>query len=135
MNAIGVFSLECLILACMLFYLSLRVIKYRQRDKIATGAKTIALEKAIRAQGNFTEYVPITLIIHLGLAIIKVNAYLLALFAILLIIGRIFHAYSLLSAELLEKPTLTYRKLGMKFTFASTIFSAICFVFYAFFIM
>lgn len=48
----------------MLVYLSIRVISIRRRDKVSIGAGgNAALERAVRVQGNFVEYAPLTLIL------------------------------------------------------------------------
>lgn len=57
-------TLWAALLAPVCLWLSLRVIGERRRAGVAIGAgDDPALERAIRAQGNFTEYVPFALVL------------------------------------------------------------------------
>lgn len=110
------------ILAFMLIGLSINVIKYRKKLGAALGDEdSIEMKRRIRAQGNLAEYAPIFLIMlgyaeHGGLPLWAVN-----LLAIVFIIGRISHAYSLLKSEQYDNNKLTanpiWRISGMICTF------------------
>ncbi|MGD9812110.1 MAG: MAPEG family protein [Sphingobium sp.] len=93
-----------------------------QRKKTSTSlglGTDETLLRRIRAHGNFAEYVPIALIV-LGLVETGgASVELLWTIAGLLIIGRLFHAYALLTG------TLPLRGLGMLMTFTSMLIGAV----------
>ena len=101
------------ILAAILLKLSLSVIKLRRKNRVALGSGGHDdLERAIRAQGNFAEYVPIGLIL---LACLELNGapwWLVAIPGITLIVGRIYHAIGINEPS----PHFSKRVRGMKFT-------------------
>jgi uncharacterized membrane protein YecN with MAPEG domain len=101
------------IMGFMCVWLALQVIKNRRKHKISMGDGGIEeLKKAIRAHGNFIEYVPISLIL-LGMSELNhANPFVVLVFAVLILLGRIFHAYAFLKSKEHFKP----RVLGMKFT-------------------
>lgn len=99
------------ILALIIVWLSLKVIKLRRANKVKLGDGGVPeLQNAIRAQGNAAEYIPISLILLVLLELSGVNLWLVHLAGVTLIIGRIIHAKGLLSEN------LRYRVLGMQFT-------------------
>jgi len=78
------------------FVLALLVV--RQRGKTKTGLGTgghPALEQAIRAHGNFVEYVPLILILLLLLELGGLAPLWLHVMGIALTLGRILHAWGL----------------------------------------
>ncbi len=81
------------LLAAIFLRLSFAVIKLRRANKISLGSGgNDELERAIRAQGNFAEYVPLALIL---LACLEINGapwWLVALPGASLIAGRLAHA-------------------------------------------
>jgi uncharacterized protein len=99
------------ILALLIVWLSLQVIKLRRAKKVILGeGGETDLHYAIRAQGNDTEYIPIPLILLILLEL-SGGAYLVGAFGgIALIIGRVLHAQGLL------KQNMRFRVLGMQFT-------------------
>jgi uncharacterized membrane protein YecN with MAPEG domain len=106
--------------------LAFNVIKLRRANRVPLGAGGFDdLESAIRAHGNFAEYVPLGLIM---LALLEANgghpALVFALGATLLI-GRYFHAQGLQNADLQK------RVRGMKLTFATLLTLAVMNVCYA----
>ena len=98
--------------------LSFAVIGLRRKNKVGLGSGGIDdLERAIRAQGNFAEYVPFGIIL---IACIELNGapwWLVALPGITLIIGRLIHAVGINQPP----PDFSKRVLGMKFTFYTLI--------------
>ena len=84
------------LLALILLPLSARVIGIRRRQRISLldGADP-RLTRAIRAHGNFIEYVPIALILMLVDEINGAAAWLLHPLGLLLLGGRLAHAYAL----------------------------------------
>jgi uncharacterized protein len=99
------------ILALLIVWLSLNVIKTRRANKVILGDGGLpALQNAIRAQGNAIEYIPISLVLLVLLELSGVTYLLVHLAGIALIIGRVIHAKGLLTEN------LSYRVLGMQFT-------------------
>jgi uncharacterized membrane protein YecN with MAPEG domain len=86
----------------------------RRKNKVGLGSGgNEDLERAIRAQGNFAEYVPFGLIL---LACLELNGaawWLVAIPGVMLIIGRLIHAIGINTPP----PDFSKRILGMKFTF------------------
>jgi uncharacterized membrane protein YecN with MAPEG domain len=78
----------------LLIVLSVRVIRLRHRHGVGLGTgQQPELQRAIRVQGNFIEYVPLALILLLLLEIShRVPVWALHLLGLLLFIGRIAHA-------------------------------------------
>jgi uncharacterized protein len=80
----------------MLIVLSLRVSMVRRDARVALGdGENVTLQRRIRAQGNFVECVPIALLLlalaeHTGMGSLFIH-----LFGILLLAGRIAHAYGI----------------------------------------
>lgn len=98
---------------CALFIvkLSLGVIAVRRQHKIGLGdGGNEELQLAIRAQGNATEYIPITLILMFLLENIIVYNWMIHLAGITLLTGRIIHAIGIKNNDLKK------RVLGMKIT-------------------
>ena len=104
------------ILALLIVWLSLKVIKLRRSKKVILGdGGETDLHHAIRAQGNATEYIPISLILLVLLELSGITVWLVHLGGIGIIIGRLLHAKGLLNQS------LRYRVLGMQFTFFTLI--------------
>ncbi len=104
-------SLYAAMSALLIAWLSLRVIKLRRVKKVSLGdGGELELRIAIRAQGNATEYVPISLIL---LALLELSGGYVALVhsgGIAMLAGRLLHARGLLTGS------LHYRILGMRIT-------------------
>jgi uncharacterized membrane protein YecN with MAPEG domain len=80
--------------------LSAVVVGRRFRNKVDLGTgNNSAVEQAIRAHGNFSEYVPLILMLLLLLALAGVSAYWLHALGIALVISRLLHAQGLLSSR------------------------------------
>jgi len=104
-------SLYAALLALLIVWLSLRVIKLRQAKKVGLGDGGEAeLQIAIRAQGNATEYVPISLILLVLLELNKAHIALVHCGGIAILAGRLLHARGLLTKS------SRYRVLGMQVT-------------------
>ena len=89
-------ALWAALLAPVLMWLSIRVIGQRRRGRVAIGAGGDAmLERAIRAQGNFAEYVPFALLL---LALAEAGgtpAPVIHLLGAVLLAGRIAHGWGI----------------------------------------
>jgi len=79
--------------------LSVIVVRRRVANKVSFGSGgNPDLERAIRVHGNFTEYVPLILLLLLLLALGGTSAYLLHGLGIALVLARLLHAQGLLSS-------------------------------------
>jgi uncharacterized protein len=95
--------------------LAFNVIGLRRSNKVSLGTGGVdALERAIRAHGNFAEYVPLGLVLMLALEWNKAPTLLVAALGALLVAGRLIHAKGIQ-----ETGTFKNRILGMKLTFGS----------------
>ena len=98
--------------ALMLFALSLRVIAQRRKARVGLGhGGDERLERRIRVQANFTEYVPLALVLMMVLETMGVPPWCLHLLGAALLLGRMFHAWGL------EAANLPGRQFGMALTF------------------
>jgi uncharacterized membrane protein YecN with MAPEG domain len=83
------------LLALWLLVLSVRVIQQRRAARVSLGAGgNVTLERAIRGQANFIEYVPIALLMLLVLELARSSIYLLHLLGLALLLGRLLHGYA-----------------------------------------
>lgn len=84
------------LLGLLLLVLSYLVSRQRRKHRISIGDGGVpALQAAIRVQGNFTEYVPVALILLALLELSHHSLYLLHVLGAALVIGRVLHAYGL----------------------------------------
>lgn len=98
--------------------LSFAVIHLRRKNQVGLGSGGHEdLERAIRAQGNFSEYVPLGLILIACLELNGAPWWLVATPGLSLIIGRLIHAKGIN----IPPPDFSKRVLGMKFTFVTLI--------------
>lgn len=112
MSILLVTALYAAILALVLLVLSFRVIAVRRRLGVAVGdGGDDTLTRRIRAHANFTEYVPIALILMLASELAGAPDWMLHALGATLVVGRIVHAWSL-SAH-----SIPGRTIGMSLTF------------------
>ena len=98
--------------------LSFAVIGLRKKNQVGLGSGGHEdLERAIRAQGNFAEYVPFGIILIACLEINGAPWWLVAIPGITLIVGRLIHAVGINEPP----PEFNKRILGMKLTFGTLI--------------
>ena len=102
------------VLTGLFIKLSFAVIGLRRKNKVGLGnGGHDDLERAIRAQGNFAEYVPFGVIL---LACLELNGapwWIVAISGVTLTIGRLIHIVGINTPP----PDFSKRVLGMKFTF------------------
>jgi uncharacterized membrane protein YecN with MAPEG domain len=111
-------SLITAVLTMIFIKLSFAVIKLRRQNKVGLGnGGNDDLERAIRAQGNFAEYVPLGIILIACLELNGAPWVLVATPGITLIIGRLIHAKGINTPP----PDFSKRVLGMQFTFGTLI--------------
>ncbi len=109
-------TLAAALLTLLFVRLSFAVIRLRRSHQVALGTDGHeALERAIRAQGNFAEYVPLGLILLGCLEVNGAPKWVVGIPAITLILGRVLHAKGINQPP----PEFTYRIRGMQFTFAT----------------
>jgi uncharacterized membrane protein YecN with MAPEG domain len=112
-------TLTASFLAALFIYLSFGVIRLRRQHKVGLGSGGVDdLERAIRAQGNFAEYVPIALILMACLEFNGAPIWLVAILGIGLVIGRVVHAIGINQPP----PHFSKRIIGMRLTITALIF-------------
>ena len=80
--------------ALLIVILAIRVVAYRRTAQIGLGdGDNPEMRKRIRAHGNAIEYLPLGLLLLLILELNQTAPILLHVFGILLIVGRLFHAW------------------------------------------
>jgi uncharacterized protein len=111
-------SIIASVLTIIFIKLSFAVIGLRRKNKVGLGnGGHEDLERAIRAQGNFAEYVPFGIIL---IACLELNAapwWVVSIPGISLIIGRLIHAKGMHTPP----PDFSKRVMGMKLTFYTLI--------------
>ena len=104
------------ILGFIYIRLSKNIIRLRRKYNVTLGHKNHSdLEQAIRAHANFSEFVPIGLILLACLEINRIHFSVVILLGGLFFVGRVFHAKSFLK-DIIDIPL---RIKGMQFTFWS----------------
>ena len=102
------------ILGFIFIFLSARVIAARRQFKVTVGAGgQKALERRIRVQGNFSEYVPLTIILLTFMELYGGNKWLIHVLCITLILGRSLHAYCVSRLD----EDIRQRRIAMALTF------------------
>jgi uncharacterized membrane protein YecN with MAPEG domain len=110
------------ILAVMFVALSIRVIALRRTSRLPLGFQgDVGLERRVRAQGNFAEYVPLALLLLAFVEMRGAPAWLLHALALVLVAGRLSHAYGV--SQLRE--SFAFRVSGMAMTFTVILCAAL----------
>lgn len=122
MSPMPITTMAASILGLTLIILSFKVIQMRFRHKTSLGdGGHDPLLKAVRAHGNFTEHVPLALIL-LGLAEMNgVNQYAVLTAGVLLVFGRLLHGFGLTRDNEVNK----MRQFGTLITWTSIIICSI----------
>ena len=111
-------SIIAAILTIIFIKLSFAVIGLRRKNKVGLGSGGHEdLERAIRTQANFAEYIPLGVILIACLELNGAPWWLMAIPGVSLIIGRLIHAKGMNTPP----PDFSKRVLGMKFTFFTLI--------------
>jgi len=104
------------LLAALFLVLSVRVIGWRREKRVEIGdGGERELLRRMRVHANFAEYVPYALLLMALSESMTPPRPLLHLLGVLLVIGRLLHAYGLGQTPQI----LRYRVLGMTLTFAA----------------
>ena len=108
------------LLGFLLCVLSVRVIRIRRQQKVGVGDDgQPALIRAIRAQSNFIEYTPFTLLLIYFVEQQSSSVVMIHLLGLGLLMGRLIHAYGISQVQ----ENYRFRIAGMAMTF-TTIVSA-----------
>ena len=84
------------LLGILLIALSSQVSSKRRRSKVSLGhGGNSQLERTMRAHGNFVEYVPLALVLIMLLETEVTQVWLLHLMGVMLLGGRLLHAYGM----------------------------------------
>ena len=106
-------SLTAVAMTFLLMALSMQVIRRRRTAQVAVGhGEDQQLLRLMRVQANFSEYVPVALILLFLSEVQQVSAWLLAPLAVLLLASRMLHAYGVSQ----EHERLRHRVRAMKGT-------------------
>ena len=110
------------LLGVMLVILSIRVIAVRRQARAAIGdGGNELLKRRIRAHGNFTEYVPLALILMAVCESAGTPAWQLHALGAMLIAGRAIHAHCVSQVN----EVLALRVTGMSLTFTVLILASL----------
>ena len=94
-GAMIVTPLYAALLALWLLALSLRVISLRRSRGVSLGdGGDPALQRAMRGQANFAEYVPIALLLLAILELSRFSIYLIHVLGTTLLLARLMHGYA-----------------------------------------
>jgi len=106
------------LLSLMFVGLSLRTIRLRRRFQVAIGdGRNPLLQRAMRVNANFAEYVPLALLLIWFVELHDGPRLHVHVLGIALLIGRLLHAWGVSQ----EKENFRYRVAGMMLTFAAMI--------------
>ncbi|RDL45363.1 glutathione metabolism protein [Marinomonas piezotolerans] len=109
------------LLALLYVFLSARIIKLRVKYQVGIGdGDHPLLQRAIRVQANFGEYVPFALLLLWMYESMNGAPMLVLILGALLCVGRLLHAYGVSQ----KNETLTFRQAGMVITFSVMLISA-----------
>lgn len=104
------------------FYLSIIVIQQRHRSKVSLGAgESEVLEKKIRAHANFSEFVPLILLLATLVELQGGAALIVHSIGASLTLGRGLHAFGIVQTNDVNK----FRVVGMALTFTSLLIGSI----------
>ena len=111
-------SIFAAVMAALFLKLSFAVIGLRRKNKVGLGSGGHDdLERAIRAHGNFAEYVPLAIILMGCLELNGAPQWLVAIPGVILIVGRLYHAKGINEPP----PNFSNRVRVMKLTFNALI--------------
>jgi uncharacterized membrane protein YecN with MAPEG domain len=102
------------LLALGFIVLSIRVVQQRKTYRLALGAQHRLVERAVRAHGNFAEYVPMALVLMALAEANRLPDWGRHALGVALLAGRALHAYGISR----EPEDLKWRAFGMGLTFA-----------------
>lgn len=102
------------LLALLFITLSVLVILQRRRARVSLGdAGNAGLQRAIRVHANFSEYIPLALLLIYFVETTTALAWLVHVLGVSLLIGRLSHAWGVSH----QKEDFRFRVAGMMLTF------------------
>lgn len=114
------------LLALSLIPLAIKVIKLRWKLRVSLmDGGHDELKRAIRAHGNFTEYVPITLLLLAFSEINQAPMITLHILGSILILARFLHAYGLHTSHILCRKSAMYLTFTSLFTGSSLLIATL----------
>lgn len=115
------------ILGLIFVALSLRTIRLRRRYRVAIGdGRNTLLQRAMRVNANFAEYVPLALLLIYFVELHDGPRLHIHLLGTALTCGRLLHAWGVSQAQ----ENFRYRTVGMALTFMVMIFASILILIY-----
>jgi len=109
-----IWPLYAALLGIVFVLLSVRTLRLRRRLQVAVGdGGNVLMLRAMRVHGNFAEYVPLGLLMIAGAEVLSAPAALVHGLGILLLVGRLVHAFGVSQ----EPEMFAYRVGGMALTF------------------
>ena len=112
----------------LMLVLSVRVVRIRRARRVGLGhAGDPGLERAVRAFGNASEYVPGALLALVLLVALDVSPGLIHALGLTLTVGRVAHAVGLSRSGGATFP----RAMGILFTWLAYVFASVTLLFYA----
>lgn len=113
------------LLTLVYIVLTIYVIRGRYTHKVALGdGGHSEMTRRIRAHANFTEYVPLIVVLMALNELNGASGKLLAILGSVLVLGRIFHAYSLTIHEV-RRQRIIFRQIGTATTLTILIILAL----------
>lgn len=110
------------ILSLLFVFLTVRTLRLRRRFRIAVGdSGNLEMLRAVRAHGNFAEYVPLTLLLIYFVEQLHGHSWLIYTLGSVLTLGRLSHSYGV--SQLNEN--FFFRVFGMACTLSTIGFSAV----------
>ena len=110
------------LLALLFVGLSVRTLRMRRRLRIAVGdAGNEAMLRAMRVHSNFSEYVPLSLLLILLVESTGASAIFVHALGVSMLVGRISHAYGVSQV----RENYKFRVFGMAMTFTPIIAAAL----------
>ncbi|NMP31319.1 glutathione S-transferase [Thalassotalea sp. M1531] len=122
---LAITGLYASLLAMLFVALSFNVIRFRLKHKVGIGSNGVKeLDQAVRVHGNFSEYIPLALIVLAALELGGLEDTWLHAFGATLFAGRVLHAIGLSKTVATSLP----RFIGTLSTFITLVAMAITFI-------
>lgn len=100
MTALEAVGLYTGLLGVMLTAIAMGVGRVRMSEKVSIGdGGSLPLIRAMRGMANFVEFVPMTVLVLLGMALLGAPAIAIHVLGVLLVIGRAAHGWHFIQAD------------------------------------
>jgi uncharacterized membrane protein YecN with MAPEG domain len=110
------------LLVLLYIFLGMRVARLRYTTRTAIGGGgDPRLERAVRAHGNFGEYVPLAIILLIAMEMHRHSIYVLHALCLVFVIGRLIHAFGISQTN----ETIAFRSTGITLTWVVLFIAAI----------